>query len=186
MVIWLNWIPVGFYGVDYLLAGVGEDWSSRWGHSMFRLIVCAPHRQKVSKKCRSDLEHHVVLSFRANPQDMMLSYWKGFFGGYPSKMFLSSAFGIFIRSISVGEQRELISVPLRFSRQERENFVHHLLEIYWEYLGDYKFLTNNCQSESEDMLRAIFENEKVHYLTALSPVGLMEELFEARFAATGS
>ena len=36
--------PSRVYAVDYLLAEANQQPMSRWGHSMLRLVICAPGR----------------------------------------------------------------------------------------------------------------------------------------------
>lgn len=38
--------PERVYEVDYLLAEANQNWVSRWGHSMLRLVICAPGRPR--------------------------------------------------------------------------------------------------------------------------------------------
>lgn len=38
--------PERVYAVDYLLAEANQNWVSRWGHSMLRLVICAPGRPR--------------------------------------------------------------------------------------------------------------------------------------------
>ena len=38
--------PERVYAVDYLLAEANQEWASRWGHSMLRLVICAPGRPR--------------------------------------------------------------------------------------------------------------------------------------------
>src|SRR3546814_13852419 len=44
---------------------------SRWGHSMLRLVICAPDRPR-GPDCRLDLDQHLVLSYRAFVGDVQL------------------------------------------------------------------------------------------------------------------
>src|SRR5690606_32463256 len=77
--------PARVYEVHYLLAEGNHELMSRWGHSMLRLVVCAPGREP-GPECRLDLSHHLVLSFRAFVDDVQLSSWAGLTGGYPSRL----------------------------------------------------------------------------------------------------
>ncbi|MDC6673846.1 hypothetical protein OEZ80_26115, partial [Leclercia adecarboxylata] len=61
--------PARVYEVDYLFAEANDAWVSRWGHSMLRLVICAPGREP-GPGCRLDLDHHLVLSFRAFVDDV--------------------------------------------------------------------------------------------------------------------
>ena len=39
--------PERVYAIDYLLAEANQNLVSRWGHSMLRLVICAPGRPRV-------------------------------------------------------------------------------------------------------------------------------------------
>jgi hypothetical protein len=80
--------PARVASVDYFLADAGDDFSSKWGHAMYRIVQCAPHRKAVNAECRFDHAYHVVLSARANVDDVVLSMMKGIFGGYSSQLFV--------------------------------------------------------------------------------------------------
>ncbi|MBZ4346157.1 DUF4105 domain-containing protein, partial [Mycobacterium tuberculosis] len=58
-----------------------------WGHSMLRLVICAPGRPR-GPDCRLDLAQHRVLSFRAFVGDVQISSWRGLTGVYPSRLFV--------------------------------------------------------------------------------------------------
>ncbi|MGC3494893.1 hypothetical protein ACPTG1_29880, partial [Pseudomonas aeruginosa] len=55
--------PVRVYEVDYLLAEANDNLVSRWGHTMHRLVICAPGRPR-GPDCRLDLDQLLVLSYR--------------------------------------------------------------------------------------------------------------------------
>src|SRR5690606_2057150 len=79
--------PARVQSVEYLLAEGNERAMSRWGHSMLRLVVCAPGRPR-GPDCRLDLQHHLVLSFRAFADDVQVSSWRGLTGSYPSRLYV--------------------------------------------------------------------------------------------------
>ena len=79
--------PQRVYQVDYLLAEANDALASRWGHSMLRLVICAPGRPR-GPDCRLDLQEHLVLSYRAFVGDVQLSSWDGLTGVYPSRLFV--------------------------------------------------------------------------------------------------
>ena len=79
--------PARVQAVEYLLAEANAQPMSRWGHGMLRLVVCAPGRPR-GPGCRFDLEHHLVLSFRAFVDDVQVSSWRGLTGAYPSRLFV--------------------------------------------------------------------------------------------------
>jgi len=79
--------PERVYEIDYLLAEANQNLVSRWGHSMLRLVICAPGRPR-GPDCRLDLDQHLVLSYRAFVGDVQLSSWDGLVGKYPSRLFV--------------------------------------------------------------------------------------------------
>ncbi len=74
--------PERVYEIDYLLAEANQNLVSRWGHSMLRLVICAPGRPR-GPDCRLDLDQHLVLSYRAFVGDVQLSSWDGSGGQVP-------------------------------------------------------------------------------------------------------
>ena len=146
--------PDRIYEIHYLLADSGEDISSRFGHSMFRLILCHPKREKVGPECYKDVSHHVVFSFRAEISEATINNFSGFTGKYPSQLFIFNMPEI-ISEYTIFEDRDLRSLPLNFSRDQIKQFVHQGLEFYWQYQGRYYFMTNNCASESLHFLAGV-------------------------------
>ena len=169
--------PERVYEVDYLLAEANDAWMSRWGHSMLRLVVCAPDRPR-GPDCRLDLEHHLVLSYRAFVGDLQLSSWDGLTGVYPSRLFVLPLEQVIDEYTKV-ELRSLASVPLRLSRDEVEQLVVRAAEQHWSYDGDYYFVSNNCAVETLKLLRSGTDNPRLHALDSILPNGLLE-LMDAR------
>ena len=150
------------YRIDYLLAAPGTDISSGFGHSMFRLVICAPERidvitQKIipatvlGPECLKDKLYHLVVSYRANVEDATLNYYKGIFGGYPSTLFILN-FADVLDEYNKDELRDVKSYPLKFSLEDKKDFINRVIEEHWNYQGSYKFFTNNCAVESQDLL----------------------------------
>lgn len=108
--------PERVYEIDYLLAEANQNLVSRWGHSMLRLVICAPGRPR-GPDCRLDLDQHLVLSYRAFVGDVQLSSWDGLVGKYPSRLFVLPLAQV-IDEYTKTELRGLASVPLKLSRQE--------------------------------------------------------------------
>ena len=169
--------PERVYEVDYLLAEANDAWMSRWGHSMLRLVVCAPGRPR-GPDCRLDLEHHLVLSYRAFVGDLQLSSWDGLTGVYPSRLFVLPLEQVIDEYTKV-ELRSLASVPLRLSRDEVEHLAARAAEQHWSYDGDYYFVSNNCAVETLKLLRSGTDNPRLHALDSILPNGLLE-LMDAR------
>ncbi|MGG2398948.1 DUF4105 domain-containing protein [Pseudomonas sp. SH1-B] len=169
--------PERVYAVDYLLAEANDAWMSRWGHSMLRLIVCAPGRPR-GPDCRLDLDHHLVLSYRAFVGDLQLSSWDGLTGVYPSRLFVLPLEQVIDEYTKV-ELRSLASVPLRLSRDEVERLVTRAVEQHWSYDGDYYFVSNNCAVETLKLLRSGTGSTQLQALDSILPNGLLE-LMDAR------
>jgi hypothetical protein len=146
--------PKRIYRIDYMVAGEGKQAMSRWGHSMFRIIMCAPFRKEVSKECLKDISHHVVLSFVAEISELSMSAIKGLTGKYPSRLTFSSLPTV-IKQYTDTELRNLYSYPLNLTREEITLFTTRAIETYWQYRGKYYFLSNNCAVESLDLIKSI-------------------------------
>lgn len=174
------------YRVDYLLAASGSDAAASFGHSMFRIVVCAPEHtntltgKKVpatpfGPKCLEDKIFHIIGSFRANNEGSTLNYLKGIFGGYPSMLFMLP-FSEVIEQYNNAEMRDLVSYPLILSAQEKRDFLERLVEEHWNYRGDYKFATNNCATETMTTLKSITLDREGIKGGAYTPNGVLKFL----------
>ncbi|PAU56410.1 DUF7844 domain-containing protein [Pseudomonas indica] len=166
--------PERVYEVDYLFAEANDAWVSRWGHSMLRLVVCAPGRPR-GPACRLDLDHHLVLSYRAFVGDVQLSSWDGLTGVYPSRLFVLPLSQVIDEYTKV-EMRSLASVPLRLNRTEQDMLVARAAELHWSYDGDYYFLSNNCAVETLKLLRSGTDRPELVGLDSIMPNGLLDLL----------
>ena len=166
--------PERVYAVDYLLAEANQNWVSRWGHSMLRLVICAPGRPR-GPDCRLDLDQHLVLSYRAFVGDVQLSSWDGLVGKYPSRLFVLPLAQV-IDEYTKTELRSLASVPLNLSRSEIDGVVERAAEMHWSYDGNYFFLSNNCAVEELKLLRGGTNNAQLVALDNIMPNGLLEVL----------
>jgi len=166
--------PERVYAVDYLLAEANQNWVSRWGHSMLRLVICKPGRPR-GPDCRLDLDQHLVLSYRAFVGDVQLSSWDGLTGVYPSRLFVLPL-GQVIDEYTKTELRSLASVPLKLSRPEIDDLVQHAAEMHWSYDGNYYFISNNCAVETLKLLRSGTDDPRIKGLDSIIPNGLLEVL----------
>ncbi|UUY09353.1 DUF4105 domain-containing protein [Pseudomonas sp. J452] len=166
--------PARVYEVDYLLAEPNQQWASRWGHSMLRLVICAPGRPR-GPDCRLDLQEHLVLSYRAFVGDVQLSSWDGLTGAYPSRLFVLPLAQV-IEEYTKVELRGLVSVPLKLQRSELEQLVERAAELHWSYDGDYWFLSNNCAVETLKLLRSGSGRDELQALDSIMPNGLLDIL----------
>ncbi|WP_296221664.1 DUF4105 domain-containing protein [Pseudomonas sp. UBA2684] len=162
------------YQVDYLLAEANQAWASRWGHSMLRLVICAPGRPR-GADCRLDLDHHLVLSYRAFVGDLQLSSWDGLTGAYPSRLFVLPLEQV-IEEYTKVELRSLASVPLKLERAQLEQLVTRAAEQHWSYDGDYYFISNNCAVETLKLLRSGSQHPRLQALDSIMPNGLLDTL----------
>ncbi len=199
--------PKNLYRVDYLLADKGTEVSSRFGHSMLRLIFC-PENQVDKERCIYKYKDHVIVSFRANlfdqkdatdnsdsksdfdryikdPLTQAYSHakytLKGIFGGYPSQMFLMRM-SFIIAEYNHFDYRDLVSTELRLSSEEKRDLIHRILEIHSGYRGSYAFFSNNCKTETEDLLKAVVRNDNIDKLASFSPVEMRRELLKKGIA----
>ncbi|WPU66012.1 DUF7844 domain-containing protein [Peredibacter starrii] len=167
--------PKRVYQVHYLFAGKGQQLMSRWGHAMFRLIVCAPHRKTVGPECMNDVSHHLALSYRAYMSDMNLNYMKGMFGGYPSQLFVMRFLEI-QQEYTKFELRELYSVPLKMTAAQKQDFIDITLERYWTYQGKYYFFDNNCGTETKKHLAVALDEEQADMISSITPLKLYNDI----------
>jgi len=188
--------PARVYRIDYLLAAPGKELSSGFGHSMFRIIYCAPeHFDPITnkmipatpfgKKCLDDRLFHLVVSYRANVEDATLNYMKGLFGGYPSMLFILN-FGDVLDEYNRDELRDVISYPLNLSSKEIVEILNKVLEDHWNYRGSYKFVSNNCAVESYNLLKGALERSQLDQYHSVSPKGVLEDLDKLEFVSLKS
>lgn len=174
----LGWLdPARIYQVHYLLAEPDQTWASRWGHSMLRLVICAPGRPR-SPDCMLDIEHHMVLSYRAFVDDVQLSSWDGLTGVYPSRLFILPLNQV-LDEYTKTEMRSLSSVPLNMTREEQIGLATQATSQHWSYDGNYYFVSNNCAVETLKLLRSGSDHHQLRYLDSYTPTGLLQ-ILEAR------
>ncbi|MDH5834201.1 DUF4105 domain-containing protein [Luteimonas kalidii] len=166
--------PSRVHAVDYLLAEPDERAMSRWGHSMLRLVVCAPGRPP-GPDCRLDLSHHLVLSFRAFVDDVQVSNWRGLTGAYPARLFILPLSQVLDEYTRV-ELRGLRSVPLRLGEDEISGLLERAAQVHWSYDGRYRFVTNNCAVETWKLLNDGVPRLAGADLRSITPTGLLRRL----------
>lgn len=162
--------PERIYQVHYLLAEPDGALVSRWGHSMLRVVMCAPGRP-LGPECLMDLEHHLVLSFRAFVDDVQLSSWDGLTGAYPSRLFMLPMNQVVDEYTKV-ELRSLQSLPLRLTREQQISLVQRAAEMHWGYDGTYYFVSNNCAVETLKLLRSGTDRLDIRRMQTVTPTGL--------------
>lgn len=181
------------YRIDYLLASPGKALESGFGHSMLRLVMCAPeHIDKLTQrkipatpygeKCLQDRMHHLVISYRANVEDVKLDYIKGFFGGYPSRLFVLD-FPNVLNEYNRDELRDLETYPLNLNEKEKRTLLVKIMEEHWNYSGDYKFVTNNCAVEVQDLIKSVIKREGILEESSVTPSGVLKDLIRYNLTA---
>lgn len=166
--------PARVYAVDYLLAEGNDLLMSRWGHSMLRLVICAPGRAP-GPACRMDLSHHRVLSFRAFVGDVQISSWRGLTGAYPSRLFVLPLNQV-INEYTQLELRGLSSVPLRLAPADIAGLLERVAQVQWSYDGKYRFVSNNCAVETGRLLQEGVPQWASPGLNRITPRGLLARL----------
>lgn len=167
--------PSRIYQIHSLFAGKGPATMSRWGHSLFRIVRCAPEREQVGPECLHDIAHHVAVSFRANVPDAAISYLKGLMGGYSSLLYAQPFLAV-VEEYNKGEFRELVSLPLKLNDDQKTLFIERILEASWEYAGRYRFISNNCATEALNFLKGVLGESSLNAYHPATPVGLHEVL----------
>ena len=163
------------YEVHYLVAGKGQAKESTFGHSMLRLVFCSPKRQRMSEKCYKDYAYHYVISFRAEVFNSTLYILKGLTGQYRSKLFLSR-FVDTLKEYTSDEARELVSYPLELTKQELNKTKTILLDQQFSYYGKYKYITNNCATETLNFLQLLLKNERIFKIHSKTPFLMAKQL----------
>ena len=153
---------------------------SRWGHSMLRLVVCAPGRAP-GPDCRLDLSHHRVLSFRAFVGDVQISTLRGLTGSYPSRLFVLPLDQVIDEYTKV-ELRDLRSVPLRLDQAEIAALLERAAQLHWSYDGRYYFISNNCAVETYKLLHDGVPRLASAPLSSITPTGLLRRLQDTGIA----
>ena len=178
--------PARIYRIDYLLAAAGDDIISNFGHSMFRLVVCAPARYSPfieahvaatpkGPACLQDEAFHLVVSFRANVDEVILNYWKGLTGAYASRPFILPYLQV-KEEYTSDQLREMTLYPLQLNSTQQKQFLRRTLEQFWGYGGDYRFFTNNCAVESLTLVQSALPEHPINNAYALTPIGVFNAL----------
>lgn len=169
--------PKRIYQVHYLFAGKGRSVMSRWGHAMFRLVVCAPYRKKIGPECLDDVSHHLALSYRAYMSDLNISYAKGMFGKYPSQLFIMRYLEV-QQEYTKTELRDLYSIPLKLTKVQKEEFLDLTLERFWTYQGKYYFFDNNCGTETAKHLAVALNDEESDLISSVTPLKIYKDILK--------
>lgn len=167
--------PNRVYQIHYLLAGSGDSIMSAFGHSMIRVVMCAPQRTTMGPECLKDIEYHIVLSFRAFVNSPQINGWGGLTGAYSSRLFFIP-FPQIISEYNISELRDLSSYPLALSRDQIRTFLERAVEIHWSYNNRYYFMSNNCAVEVMNLFKGSLDIDSLMNVRTQTPKGVLFEL----------
>lgn len=173
----VNLDPERVYQVRYLLASPGRKVASRLGHSMLHLVLCAPGTSR-GPECLEQEEQDLVLGFAARTDESPWRWIKGVAGVYDSMVFFASLRHQ-LQIYNQFQMRDVTSYPLTLSRAQTRRLTLRALELYWTYRGPYRFFSNNCATEIEDLLKAgLFDG---HHILGYrrTPGGVLKQLADA-------
>ncbi len=150
------------YQIHYLFGTENEDNSSEsYGHAMIRLVFCSPLRTIVNDECLKDKNYHYVANFKGAVNELSIDFLKGVLGGYQSLLFIEPLTVIEHRYTGLSF-RNLESIPIEFNKDPiknksaMQNVFKAIIDTHWSYVGDYKFLSNNCAQETFSLLKIGF------------------------------
>lgn len=182
-------------GVDYVVASEGGGVVSSFGHSLLRIRICKKtsnenlniNGKELKIKCDKNETEHLYISYAANVNDFSIDYWKGLVGGYTSILSLLS-YGAVEEQYLTTELRDLEIYPLKFSEKQKRLFVDGVLEKYWQYEGEYLFLTNNCATEAHRLLQSVLYFNRVELDEDLidRPYGILDILADSKLIDNSS
>lgn len=187
--------PRRVYRVDYLLASPGKAIMSGFGHSMFRIVMCAPERidpvsgvviaaTPMGKKCLDDKMFHLVISYRASVEDAKLNLLKGLglWGAYPSMLFMLRLSDV-LDEYNRDQLRDIVAYPVALTEKEKFDFIQRAKEEHWNYRGAYKFISSNCATESYDLLKSALDTSRLDRKSSFSPRGVLRDLDALDYAS---
>jgi Domain of unknown function (DUF4105) len=187
--------PDNIDSIYYYRAGAGDDdISAMFGHSMYRVVA---KKGGAMIPCPDEANGgtcDVVITHRANPLEMKMDKLKGVFGGYPAQLLLKDVYDI-LQEYGDDELRHIYNIPLGqtvnghftpMNEDQKEHFLLASLEEYWAYIGNYKYISNNCANEAMRLYQISSDDPRVAYSDnmvlpksvdekVLGPLGLADE-----------
>lgn len=180
--------PARIYQIQYLLASKSDGGSGSFGHSMIKLVVCAPERKDpltnnlipetpYGPKCLDDIKYHLVASFRGNVNDLRTNMLKGVLGGYNSILYMMRMPDVMLEYNEIG-MRDLYAFPLDFTETQKNLFLDYMLGVYWGYVGNYKLLSVNCATETLQLILSVLNDEEHFVNLRIRPYSILKNLVE--------
>ncbi|MBF0361605.1 MAG: DUF4105 domain-containing protein [Oligoflexia bacterium] len=173
--------PKRVYQIHYLLAGIGKSFESKWGHVMFRIVICS-EKTDFGPKCLDDINDHLVLSYAAEipaGATSALKYLKAITTGLPSKAFLKR-FTEVLEDNTIRQNREIKSVPLKINDDQKKMIIYKMFEDLYQYQGRYDILKENCTTMSDTLLKSAITNYNGKEANTLKPTTLFSELSDLK------
>ena len=182
----VNLDPERVYQVHYLLAGKRGFWTSAFGHSLLRLVVCAPERRDevtgqmipatpMGPQCLKDTDYHLVASFFADTGGVDPDGIAGVLWGYTWRFYLFH-FADIAHRYARRDLRSLHSFPLLFSRQEMGRMISQMQLLHWDYQERTAGLAENCATRAFQLIQSVKASPYVHTFRAISPFGIPKHL----------
>lgn len=177
------------YAIHYLFASEDEESIvSMYGHSMIRLVFCAPWRKTMGPECVNDINYHYVGNFQASIHSLMADPLSGLSGDYPTILFMSPMQEV-IKEYTSTYWRDLKSLPLKFSndpathRARMKKVFDAIIETHWSYRGKYFLLGSNCAHETFNILKMGYLHiPRIFDSYEGTPSGLYKRLVELKIA----
>lgn len=174
------------HAVDFLWASEGRDSASSYGHSMLRLVICAPDRLEPSDLCYQDTFHHIVLTYSGSTREVEFGKIKGVMGAYPLNLY-STPFIDKVVEYNYSELRDLYAVPLKLDPTQIKTLLYHLNFENWAFEGVYYYAGRNCTTE---VLRALVASgvdlDLIDQIYALKPSDVFRNLLSSKLADLNS
>jgi len=148
--------PKRLRDIHVVFASKDDNMMSKFGHISLRLVIC-PQENSTDAECDANLYQHIVLGYMAHVDDIKINRLKGLFGDYKAYLYANSFMDVY-QKYTISEFRNISSMPLKLSQQEREGMLRSLAEIHWGFAGDYKFTHRNCSSLMQLALSAMWPN----------------------------
>ena len=182
----VNLDPKRVYQIHYLLAGRRGFWTSAFGHSLLRLVVCAPERRDevtgqmipatpLGPQCLKDTDYHVVASFFADTGRVDPNGLAGVLWGYTWRFYFFH-FADIAHRYARRDLRSLHSFPLLFSRREMGQMISQMQLLHWDYQERTAGLVENCATRTVQLIQSVKANPYAHTLRAISPFGIPKHL----------
>ena len=150
--------PARVSEIHILYASEGSAHGSGFGHIGFRLVICkGPESPDL---CSQNLLEHLVFSFQANIPGHAIDYFKSIIGGYSSHLY-AKRFIDALDEYNSAEFRDLYSVPIRLSVEEKTRLLNALVEAHWRYSGEYKFISDNCSTKAMRLLSSALPEKSI-------------------------